>query len=382
LRHDLRGLKIIYLVTEDWYFCSHRLPVARAAREAGAEVIVATRVDRHADAIASEGFRLAPLSWRRRSQNPFPEVRALRDIIRLYRSERPDIVHHVAVKPAVYGGLAAALAGHPRQVIAIAGLGYVSTSTQWRARALRPIVRAVFRRVFDRPESRVIVQNPDDEAALAAAGTVDRARLHVIRGSGVDLERFSPAMPPKEPVTAVLAGRMLVSKGVCEAVEAARLLRGRGVRIRIVLAGEPDPENPESIGRSRLERWAREGIVDWCGHVADMPALWRGAHIGLLPSYREGLPKTLLEAAACGLPLVATDVPGCREIVRDGENGVLVAVRAVAALADALERLAGDPELRRRMGERSRDLAQRHFAERIVVEATLSVYEEAMGGGT
>jgi glycosyltransferase involved in cell wall biosynthesis len=372
--YDLRGRKIIFLVTEDWYFCSHRLPIARAARDAGAEVVVATRVERHRDAIESEGFRLVELPWRRNSRNLAAELRALWLLVKLYRRERADIVHHVAVKAAVYGGIASLLGGHPPQVNAIAGMGYVSTSSQLRARLLRPVVRSVFRRVLNRPESAVIVQNPDDASALTSAGLFSPARVHLIRGSGVDVERFHPATPAEGPVRAVLAGRMLRSKGVEEAVAAARILAERGCDARLVLVGDPDPENPESIDAGLLRGWAREGLVEWIPQVDDMVPVWRGAHVGLLPSYREGLPMSLLEAAACGLPLVATDVPGCREVVAEGENGLLVPARDERSLADAIERLAGDAELRRRMGQESRARAEEHFAQGIVVKQTLELY--------
>jgi glycosyltransferase involved in cell wall biosynthesis len=205
----------------------------------------------------------------------------------------------------------------------------------------------------------------------------------VIRGSGVDVERFAPAPAPAPPagdgVVAMLAGRMLWTKGVAEAVAAARMLKERGANVRVALVGEPDDENPESIPRSQLQRWVDDGVVEWRGHIDDMPAAWRSAHIGLLPSYREGLPKTLLEAAACGLPLVATDVPGCREVVAHDDNGLLVAARAAAPLADALESLAGDAAARSRMGRRSRERAEREFAESIVVAATLDLYRDLAG---
>lgn len=376
---DLTGLTILYLVTEDWYFCSHRLGIARAARDAGARVIVATRTGAHRGGLEAEGFAVVPLPWRRRSRNLLQELAALSRIVRAYRKERPDVVHHVAVKPAVYGGVAAALSGHPRQVNAIAGFGYVSTSTQLRARVLRPVVRAAYRRLLDRPEARVVVQNPDDEDALVSGRLFDASRVRVIRGSGVDVSRFRPTPPAPGPVTAMLAARMLWSKGVGEAVEASRLLRARGSGVRVVLVGDPDDENPETVPRTALCRWVDEGLVEWRGHREDMAAEWATAHVGLLPSYREGLPKSLLEAAACALPLVAADVPGCREIVRDGENGILVPARSAAPIADALERLEGDAGLRRRMGEAGRALVERHFAERIVIEQTLALYAELTG---
>jgi glycosyltransferase involved in cell wall biosynthesis len=385
---ELGGLKILFLVTEDWYFCSHRLPIARAARDAGAEVVVATRVDRHADAIEREGFRLVALPWRRRSKNLLAELKALLHIIRMYRRERPDIVHHVAVKPAVFGGIAAAIGGRPAQVNAIAGFGYVSTSPQLLARLLRPAVRVVFRRVLNRPESFVIVQNPDDAAALTHGRLFDESRIRIIRGSGVDTERFRPAAGRAQGsgeegdarMTAVLAARMLTSKGIRETAAAARALKARAGGVRVVLVGDPDPENPESIGADIIDRWVEEGIVEWRGHVEDMVGVWQSAQVGLLPSYREGLPMSLLEAASCGLPLVATDVPGCREIVRDGENGLLVPVRSIDPIAGALETLASDADLRNEMGRRSREMVEESFAERIVVRETLSLYASISGG--
>lgn len=377
---DLGGRKLLYLVTEDWFFCLHRLPIARAARAAGAEVVVATRVGRHRDVIEREGFRIIPLPWRRGSKNPLAEARALLRIIRIYREERPDVVHHVAVKAAVYGGIAAALSGRPPQLNGITGLGYTTTSTELRARVLRALINTVFRWVLDREETRVIVENPDDASALVQSRAFGRQRVHVVRGAGVDTQRFRPAEPADGPVTALLAGRMLRSKGVEEAAGAARLLRERGVNVRVALVGEPDPENPQSIPAEELRRWSSEGLVDWRGHRDDMPAQWRGAHIGLLPSYREGLPVSLLEAASCGLPLVATDVPGCREIVIHEDNGLLVPLKSVEPLADALERLGADAGLRARMGRRSRELVEEHFAESIVVEQILSLYGEMVGG--
>ncbi|MFZ5575202.1 MAG: glycosyltransferase family 4 protein [Pseudomonadota bacterium] len=366
--------KLLFVVTEDWYFVSHRLPLAVAAQAAGFDVAVATRAGRHAEIIRSAGIRLVPFALSRRGGNPFAEVIAL---WRLYRHEKPDLVHHVALKPVMYGALAAWLARVPAQVNAVAGLGWLFTSSSGVVRLVRPVLRGMLGRLLDRPHSLTIVQNPEDQALLERSG-VSASRLRLIRGAGVDLQVFHPAIPPGGAVCIVLVARMLWDKGVGEFVEAARRLTGAGVNARFVLVGDPDPANPASVPESTLRRWHGQHGVEWWGRREDMPAVLQAAHIACLPSYREGLPKSLLEAAACGLPIVTTDAPGCREVVRDGVNGLLVPVRDAAALAAALKRLIEDAELRRRMGEASRVRAGEEFSQARVIEATLAVYREVL----
>jgi glycosyltransferase involved in cell wall biosynthesis len=371
--------KLIYLVTEDWYFLSHRLPVARAARDAGFEVVVATRIGAKDSggraAIEAEGFRVVPLNWKRGGWNPFAELCAVAAIRSLYRRERPDVAHHVAMKPVLEGSLAARLAGVPAVVNALTGLGYLFIGRNGLARVLGPLVRRALKSLLARGANwRVVMQNPDDLAALVARGIVRREAAVLIPGSGVDLARFRPAPEPAGTPAAALVGRMLWDKGVGELIEAARLLKARGVALRVRLAGPEDPENPAAISRATLEGWVREGVVEWAGEVKDVAALWRDTAIAVLPSYREGLPKTLLEAAAAGRPMVAADVPGCREIVRHGETGVLVPPRDARALADALERLAGDAALRRRLGTAARRLAEQRFGEAAIAAATVDLY--------
>jgi glycosyltransferase involved in cell wall biosynthesis len=372
---DLRSRTILLLVTEDWYFWSHRLPIARAARDAGARVIIATRVEKLRAAIVKEGFELAALPWRRRSHNPWNEARALFEIIALYRRERPDIVHHVAVKPVVYGGIAARVAGARAQVNAIAGMGYVETSQQLRARFLRGVFNAVLRFAWSGPRVHVIVQNPDDVEALSRTHLIPASHIHMIRGSGLDVSRFAPSPePPSPPVRVVFGGRLLWSKGVRELVEASRELRTRRVPVKVVLVGAPDDENPESISAAAVEGWVREGVVEHMPWSDDMAAVWQSAHIAVLPSYREGLPKALLEAAASARPIIATDVPGCREIARAGINALVVPPRDAKALAAAIEKLAQDASLRARFGAAGRDLVVNEYAESIVVRETLDLY--------
>jgi glycosyltransferase involved in cell wall biosynthesis len=371
--------RLLFLVTEDWYFASHRLPVARAALAAGWKVAVACRVDRHRAAIEKEGVRVLPLSLSRRSVNPLREAAALREIAALYRKERPDVVHHVALKPVLYGSIAARLAGVRGVVNAFPGLGHAfGGGGHPGRRALRALVSRSLRVALRGSRSKVIVQNRDDGDTLVRARVAPREELVLIRGSGVDLERFSPRPEPEGEPMVVLPSRLIWEKGVGEFVEAARRLRKRA---RFALVGVPDPENPASVPPARLKDWEREGAVELWGRREDMPAVLAQSWVVCLPSYYgEGVPKSLIEAAACGRPIVSTDMPGCRDVVREGENGLLVPPRDAGALAAAVDRLLRDPDLRLRMGASGRRLAEREFSEAKVAAATLDVYRDVLHG--
>ncbi|MBL8706366.1 MAG: glycosyltransferase family 4 protein [Rhodospirillales bacterium] len=370
--------KLIYLVTEDWYFLSHRMPMARAARDAGFEVVVATRVNRAEDrqAIETEGFRVVPLDWTRGSRNPLTELMEMAAIARLYRREKPAIVHHVAMKPVLEGGIAAWIADVPAIVNALTGLGAVFIGRGLAMRLLRPAIRLILRVALDHPRSRLVMQNQDDLDLMLRKGLVSPDRTVLIPGSGVDIAKFAPSPEPAGPLTAALVARMLSDKGVGELVEAARLLKQRGVTLRVRLVGPRDDHNPAAIPADQLEAWVREGLVEWPGEVKDVAGLWRDTAIAVLPSYREGLPKSLLEAAASGRPMIATDVPGCREVVRHGETGLLVPPRDPVALADALQTLAGDAGLRRRYGQAARKLAEERFSDQAIAQAMVRLYQD------
>jgi glycosyltransferase involved in cell wall biosynthesis len=379
-----RRPKLLFLVTEDWYFCSHRLAVARAAREAGFEVAVATRVGSHDEAIRGEGFRLCPLAWRRRGDGPWGALRAVATIAVLYRAERPDIVHHVALKPVFFGGLARrfAFAGRkrgPAVVAAVMGLGSGFSATGGFARLRRRLLAASLVLVVGNRGGRVIVQNSEDGAALRGFGIAGR-QIALIRGSGVDTRHYRPLPEPVgDAVRVALVARMLRQKGVTEAAAAVRSLRARGVAIELLLAGPTDPDTKGSLDEAALGALASEPGVIWLGPIADVREVWRRAAIAVLPSsYGEGLPKALLEAAACARPIVATDIPGCREAVRTGETGILVPPGDPAALAAAILALARDRELRRRLGQAGRVLVEREFAEEIVSRKTLGVYRAVL----
>lgn len=380
----------MFLVTEDWYFLSHRLPVARAARDAGFDVAVATRVADHGAAIRAEGFRLCPLPWRRRGDGALGAGRALAALAALYRNERPDIVHHVALKAVLFGGVALRLAfpgraGRPAQIAAVTGLGSGLAPATAPARLARPLLARAVR--LAAAGGAVIVQNPEDRVALTGLG-IAAERIVLIRGSGVDTAHFAPLPEPlPEPagpvVTVALVARMLRSKGVQDAVAAVRRLRAQGLAIELLLAGPADPDNRDSLNEAELAALAAEPGVAWLGRVADVRTAWRRAAIAVLPtSYGEGVPKALIEAAACARAIVATDVPGCREVVRPGETGLLVPPHDVAALAEAIAALAGDPARRQAMGAAGRRLVEREFAEEGVARQTLALYRAVLRQST
>jgi len=366
--------KLLFFVTEDYYFVSHRLCVAVAAKAEGYDVCVVTRVREHGDIIRSAGIRLLPFENARSGLNPLTELLTFFRLVRLYRRERPDLVHHVAMKPVLYGSMAARLAGRPAVVNAIAGLGWMFIARSGIARWMTYPVRLAFKCVLNTGIG--LVQNPEDAQLLADVG-VPKSQIRRIPGSGVDLQALVPhTEPPGTPVV-ILAARLLWDKGVGEFVSAARLLQQRGVAARFVLAGEPDRMNPASIATADLSAWVREGVIEHLGWVSNISALLANCHLVCLPSYREGLPKSLAEAAAAGKAIVTTDVPGCREVVQHGHNGLLVQPRDVCGLADALQRLIEDPVLRVDMGIRSRMLAEQKLGLKTVVQQTLSVYREA-----
>jgi glycosyltransferase involved in cell wall biosynthesis len=367
--------KVLYFVSEDWYFCSHRLPVARAARNAGWEVIVVAREGEHGRAIRGEGFKYYPLALERGGINPFKDASVIRKLIAMLRREKPDLIHAVAV---IYGALAARVAGIEHGVFALAGMGFVFLSSSWKARILQPFIRLLLK-MCDRKGSCVLVQNSDDAALMKEKVGIIDERIRVIRGSGVDISQLPP-LPDLEsrPVICALVARMLWDKGVGEFVEAIRQLRQQGQDVKGWLVGGIDIDNPAGIAASQLKRWQDEGVIKYLGHQSEILTVWKQAHIAVLPSYREGLPKSLLEAAACGRPMVASDVPGCREIVIDGETGVLVEVRNASSLASGISKLLERPDLRKRYGTNARTLVEESFAISHVTDSTLNLYQDIL----
>ncbi|HEY9080987.1 glycosyltransferase family 4 protein [Magnetovibrio sp.] len=359
--------KLLFTVTEDWAFCSHRLPTALAARDAGYDVVVTARMRDHREQIEALGFRTVEWAIRRESQNPFFELSALLDLIRIYKAERPDVTYHVALKSIMYGAIAARLCGVGASVNLFSGLGVVFISNSLWFRFIRALATPLLRWAMRPSNVRLQVQNADDRAMLNGLGIGTAERTDLVPGSGLDLENF-PETPETDTDTpmAMLVARMLWDKGIGELVEAARHLKARGIKLRIVLVGNPDPANPASIPEPQLKAWVDEGLIEWWGRRNDVAEILKQSHIAVLPSYREGMPRSLLEAAAIGRPLVAFDAVGCRDLVRDGKNGFLVPFQDSEALADALHKLTDDADLRRRLGHQARlDIERTYSADAI-----------------
>ena len=368
--------RLLYVVTEDWAFLSHRLPMARAARAAGFEVHVATRVTDGAAAIKAEGFILHPIPFARGSLSPFATLSTIVALRRVHRDVKPALTHHVALQACVLAMIATL--GRPVACVnAFIGLGYSFTSSTGKARAVRGLIGALLRFLINRKNCIALVQNGDDMAALMSLG-IPKSRIALIHGSGVDVKRFLPLADPDGPPTFGFVGRLLDDKGVRTLIAAHRLLRARMPDARLLIAGTPDRANPASVTQREAESWNEEPGIDWLGHVGDIARFWAQAHVAVLPSRREGLPLSLMEAAACGRALIASDVPGCREIVIHEQTGLLVPVDDASALADAMDRLAVALELRARYATAARNLVVEKFAADIIGRQTVQLYRRLL----
>lgn len=370
--------KLLYVATEDWYFVSDTLPLAKAARAAGYDVFVAARANGKDDIIRASGLDFIPLGRMARSSiSPFSQAAGSLELKDLYERMRPALVHHIALKPILYGQIAARALPEMPVINSVMGLGFIFASATPTARVLRPLVRQRLRGVLARPKSRTLVQNSDDRDELAALSPAGADRIRLVLGSGVDHRRFAASPQPDGPPIVVLPARLLRPKGVAEFAGAARILKAEGLAARFALVGEPDDENHDSVSRAEIAAWVNEGIIEHWGFCGDMPAVYREASAVCLPTYyREGLPRVLLEAAASARAIVATDVPGCREIARPGVNGWLVPPRDAAALAAALREAIQEPRRRARFGEVGRLLIEGGFTADQIIAQTLGIYGE------
>ena len=376
-------MKIAYFANTDWYLYNFRLTSALRLRSLGVEVVMISPPGDFGARFAEHGIRWLTLPMDRSSLNPLRETWLLGQLVRLLRRERPDLLHNFTLKCAVYGAVAARAAAIPAVVNAVAGMGYVFTTDQVKARMLRPLVIALMRRTLANGNSRIVLQNPDDAEAFAKLRLAAPEKIRLIRSSGVDTERFCPVVREEvadRPLKVLLAARLVWEKGIREYVDAAIQLRAQGRKIELLLAGTPDPGNPRSVLRHEVETWHKDGLLQWLGHVEDMAQLLGQVDVMALPSYyREGVPKSLIEGAACGLALVTTGLPGCREVVTEhGVDGLRVEPRCARSLAEALARLDDDRSLLRRLGLRAREQALRNFDERMVIQKTIDVYGELL----
>ena len=370
-------MKLIIVVNELWFFLSHRLPIALAARDAGYEVHIASRsgtID-EVEQLNQELLQFHPISFHRSSMGLWQELETLRELRRLYKEIQPDIVHHVTIKPVLYGTLVARWVGGIQIMNAISGLGYFFIAQGWKSSIRKTLLLWVYRAILHSKKVWILFQNPDDQALFAQYKIIYPEHAFKIKGSGVDLQQFACSSIPKGRIKIVLVARMLWDKGVGDFVESATALTQQGLDADFLLVGSVDPGNPESISVEQLEEWNRLGVVKWLGERADIAQLLAESHIAVLPSYREGLPKSLIEAAAVGRPIVTTDVPGCREVVKDGENGFLVPAKDAKELAIAIQKIINNPKLLTSMGKKSRLMAEQEFSIHQIVEQTLKLYK-------
>lgn len=367
--------KLVFVVTEDWFFASHFLPMARAARELGLAVTVVTRVRDHRAVIEATGARVVALEAERRSLNPLAAGHAAGRLAGILKDEKADIVHCIALRSILVGGAAAIMAGVSRRIYALTGLGFLGARRDLAGRAAQSALKALIRGPLESRKTRYLFENEDDPR-LIGLDPADRERVVLVGGAGVDPD-FFPATPLPEmpPLAVAIVARMLWSKGVDTAIEAVRLARGKGAGVTLSLYGAPDPSNPKALREADLRSLDGSDGVTWHGPTRDIPAVWRSHHVCCLPSRGgEGLPRTLLEGAVSGRAVLTTDVPGCRTLVRDGVEGLVVPPDDPAALAGALIRLASDPALVARMGAAARARVLDGFTERAVMDAVKALY--------
>jgi glycosyltransferase involved in cell wall biosynthesis len=366
-------MRVVLFANTDWFLYNFKLSLAKALRARGDEVVLLSPPGIYGPRLREMGFRWEPLPVSRSGINPLAELAAIRRVAALYREVRPDVVHHFTIKCVIYGSLAARRVGVMRIVNSVTGLGFALLANTLKARLIRPVVLALYGRALR--GTQVIFQNVDNRNTLAAAGVLSQSTVHVIAGDGVDTERFVPALPAPD-VSVLMMARLLRSKGIAEFVEAARRVRAQMPAVRFLLAGEPDPGNPESVDVESLQRWQSEGHVEFLGHRSDALELNQSCRVAVLASTQgEGVPRALLEAAACGQPLVASDVPGCREVVVDGVTGVLVPPSDADALAAAILRLLQDAELCERLGKAGRAFVEERFSDHHITALTFAVYD-------
>jgi len=377
LKSKSRMPKLLLFANTDWYLYNFRLALAKELRAQGNEVILLSPPGDFKDRLRQHGFQWLPFPLARQGVNPFNELQTLWRLVRIYRQVKPDVVHHFTIKPVIYGSLAAHLLGIPDIINSITGLGHLFIDPGLGTSLLRQIAKWLYR--FSLRRTQVIFENPEDRNIFIQNKFIQPEQSHLIPGTGVDVEKFKP-VPKKNDLPLVLfSSRLLVTKGLLEFVDAARLLRQKGIKARFAIAGTPDPGNPASIPGGQIEAWKESGMVEIWGWQDDMPSVLARTDIFCLPSYREGVPNALLEACACGIPIVATDVPGCRDVVTHDRNGLLVPPRDSQSLADALEKLLADPKLRDAMGRAGRQVAVEKFSLRHNIEQNLHIYHGFLG---
>lgn len=373
--------KLLFVIQPHRTGATHRLPVLEAAVDAGYAVSVATAPDSDAWAVlANRGYRLLPVPLTRAGMDPWQQLALIRALVRLYKAERPALVNNVSIKPVIFGGMAARFCNGLRVVSTFPGLGYVFSAAGLKPRLARVLVKILYQLALRNSKQKVIVQNEEDRRVVARLGRLKSDQVHLIGGSGVNVGMYQGGPEPRDRDLITLPARMLKDKGIREFVRAAELLSQRRLSVRMVLVGDVDDENPSSISRNQLESWHTSGIIEWWGYVQCMRDVYWASRAVVLPSYREGLSKVIIEAAASACPVITTDAPGCRDAVIDEETGYIVPVGDSEQLATRIEMIVTDDYLADRLGRGGLALVRREFTDDIVKQRTLDVYSHALAG--
>lgn len=366
--------KILFFANTDWYIYNFRLALAKELRSQGYEIVLLSPPGDFQNLLQADGFEWIPFPLSRQGVNPFGELWTFWRLLRIYHQVNPDIVHHFTIKPVIYGSIAAHILGIKGIINSITGLGHLFIDTGFITCILRSFTKLLYR--ISLRNTQVIFENPEDRHIFIQNRLLQPEQTYLILGTGVDVKKFQPSPKGKDIPLVLLASRLLITKGIIEFVDAAQKLKQKGIRARFAIAGTADPGNPASISPVQVKTWERSEAVEVWGWQSDMPSTLAKAAIFCLPSYREGVPNALLEACACGLPIVTTDAPGCRDVVTNNVNGLLVPLRNTEELANALERLINDVTLRDTMGNAGRKLALEKFSLDMIIEQTISVYQK------
>jgi glycosyltransferase involved in cell wall biosynthesis len=379
--------KVLLVANSGWGLANFRLPLAKTLSDAGMEVVFVSPEDEHVSKLVDAGFRWVEWGLRRRGILPVAEALATASLTATYRRERPQAVQHFAIKAILYGTLAAGFAGVKSVTNTFTGIGFPFLDTGG-SKLARPLLSPLIKRLLHRPGVVTIFHNEEDRRFMVEKGLCPSDRAVVILGSGVDTELYRPRPNsnsgpndnPDSPPIVVMVARMLIDKGVREYVGAADLLAAKGVDARYQLVGSPDSGSRLSITDEQYSRWKQESPVEFLGFRTDTHNVIADSDIAVLPSYHEGLPLFLIEAMSCGLPVVATDVVGCRSVVKHEVNGLLVPVKNVSALADAIQRLVSDPELRAELGAAGRRMAIERFDQQLVLPQYAKLLTDQLAG--
>ena len=370
--------KVLFVITEDWALISHRLHLVEAAIDAGYEVALATRINKHRKIIEDKGIKIFEWRLNRGSLNPIMEIKAIFSLIKIILVFKPNIIHAVAQKPVIYSGLARKFYFKTSFIGTLGGVGFVFTSKNIRAAILRPLLKLLLKSALVGKRTRLILQNKDNINTIEKINVINPKYIRLVKGAGVETEKFLPTKIPSGIPIIILPGRMLWDKGVGEFVKVASRIKAKNIKAKFVLVGDIDLDNPESIQQIQIDKWVESGIVEQWGRCEDMEKVYKKSSIVCLPSYNEGLPKVLLEASSCARPIVTFDVPGCREVLKNKGNGFLVEFGNEYELELSIIKLINDRKLREKMGKKGREIVQRHFASKIINAKTFRIWSEVI----